>query len=133
MFFDFDRESERERITHLSITNSQLRSQIILNRWIDEFIHMKLEELDSGFSVYIIPNHAIFYIGYTPSTVFYPYPKKQCDIIIDYSLSRITPYYANIFIVMQNCAGYLSKTTPKIKGSLLLFKDISILNADDIE
>ena len=34
---------------------------------------------------------------------------------------------------MQNCAGYLSKTTPKIKGSLLLFKDISILNADDIE
>ena len=53
MFFDFDRESERERITHLSITNSQLRSQIILNRWIDEFIHMKLEELDSGFSVYM--------------------------------------------------------------------------------
>lgn len=129
MFFDFDKESNNERSAHLLIMESRFKSLNALNKWIKNFINMKFDESDNnGLSVYIIPNRTVIHVGDQPLTFFYAYPSRQCDILIDYSVSLISPYNITVTVIMKNRARYLSKDYPEIKGSMALFKDISILN-----
>lgn len=133
MIFDFDRDSENEETIYSSIINSQLESQIILNKWINKFVDMKfIESENNNLSVYIVPDRMFFYVGHKPSTLFLTCPKQQCDILIDYSISYIFPCYIRVSVIMKNRAKYLSEDYPKLEENDYLFENIRVLNLSDL-